>query len=62
MKTILARFKVNKNYISETDRFLSSFDQKNPKKSQSQQQEIAEYQKLFARRDHQTQVLLPDVS
>lgn len=54
MKTMLNRFRVNKKYISETDRFLAHFDQKNPNKSLSQQKEIEDYQRLFYKRDIKT--------
>jgi hypothetical protein len=51
MKNIFNCFKINKKFISEVDRFLIQFDQQNPKKSQSQQSEISEYQTLFQHRD-----------
>ena len=54
-KTIMAHFKSNKKYLSETDHFLACFDQKNPQKSYSQQQEIEKYQNLFYNRDTKTQ-------
>ncbi len=47
-------FKANKNYVSEADDFLYQFDQKNSKKSQSQQKEIEEYKHLFYQRDTKT--------
>ncbi|MDQ8039482.1 MAG: CBU_0585 family protein [Rickettsiella sp.] len=45
-------FKTAGNYVSEIDTFLCLFDQSNFNKSQSQQNEIEEYQQLFNQRDN----------
>lgn len=49
--SMMNRCKVNKNHVSKVDAFLYHFDQKNSKKSQSQQKEIDEYKHLFYQRD-----------
>lgn len=51
MTSIINGLKADKKYISETDTFLTQFDQKNPNKSQSQQKEIENYQTVFHQRD-----------
>lgn len=51
MTSIINGLKANKNYISETDRFLMNFDKKYPNKSESQQKEIKNYQTVFYQRD-----------
>lgn len=51
MTSIINGFKADKKHISETDMFLTQFDQKYPNKSQSQQKEIENYQTVFYQRD-----------
>lgn len=38
-------------FVSEIDQLLSRFDQQNPKKSISQQQEISKYRRVYYLRD-----------
>jgi hypothetical protein len=42
---------MQKNFVSEVDKFLAAFDKKNPKKSDSQQREIKKYSRIFKLRD-----------
>lgn len=39
--------KRDRKYISEYDKFLTNFDSKNPKKSQSQIHEISKHKNIF---------------
>jgi hypothetical protein len=43
--------KMNKNYVSEVDQFLTEFDKKNPQKSASQLKEQKEYARIGELRD-----------
>jgi hypothetical protein len=54
MKNLPATFKLKRNFLSQIDDFLVDFDRCNPKKSASQQQEIAQYQALTTKRDSKT--------
>ncbi len=54
MMSLMKCFKSEKKYISETDKFLTRFDQQHSNKSKSQQKEIEEYQNLFYQRDMRT--------
>ncbi len=54
MKNGRADFKLKRNFVSEIDDFLAAFDRSHPQKSASQQQEIAQYQALMAKRDIKT--------
>jgi hypothetical protein len=51
MKKITKHFKIDRNYVSETDQFLIQFDHCYPQLSNSQQKEIAQYRHLFNQRD-----------
>ena len=46
-KILKALRKRDRNYISNYDKFLTSFDNKNPKKSQSQIKEISKHKNIF---------------
>lgn len=39
--------KTNRNYISDIDKFLYSYDKKNPQRSEAQRQEIAKHRNIF---------------
>lgn len=42
---------MDKNFVSELDKFIADFDKNNPKKSVSQQQEIKKFARIFKLRD-----------
>lgn len=42
--------KKDRSYISETGQFLSKFDNKHPKRSQSQKTESAKHRSIFTRK------------
>jgi hypothetical protein len=46
--------KKDRTYISETGRFLSKFDNKHPKRSQSQKIESAKHRSIFSRKKKHT--------
>lgn len=46
---------LKRNYVSELDQFLQSFDQDHSKKSASQQREIEKHQRIAQCRDNPTQ-------
>jgi len=46
--------RLHKHYISETDRFLATFDQEHPEKSASQKTEIKKYERINQLRDKVT--------
>lgn len=39
-----------RNYVSDTDHFLQAFDQKHPKRSESQLKEIQKHRDIFNRK------------
>jgi hypothetical protein len=54
MKNLQAGFKLKRNFVSEIDDILAVLDRSDSQKSASQQQEIAQYQALMAKRDIKT--------
>lgn len=54
MKSLKKRLKLDKNFVSNIDKFLVNFDKRHPQKSASQAQEIEQYQVLMAKRDIKT--------
>lgn len=55
MKFAVKRRDTVKKFISEIDIFLAEFDENNPNKSQSQEQEIEKYKTVFAKRDKKSE-------
>lgn len=51
LKKIFSRNKIS-DYESPVDEFFAKFDQEHPRKSQSQQQEIKKFKRIFYLRDH----------
>lgn len=51
LKKIFSRNKIS-DYESPVDEFFAKFDQNHPRKSQSQQQEINKFKRIFYLRDH----------
>lgn len=49
----LNKHKIDRAYVSEHDIFLHKFDKEHPAKSISQQNEIAQHQKITSLRDEQ---------
>ena len=47
----MSKDKIEKNYVSPTDRFLNQFDETHSTLSVSQQKEIAKYQRITRLRD-----------
>ena len=47
--------KIIKDYVSEIDKFLQTFDRQHPEKSLSQQKEIAKHKRIQQLRDHAEQ-------
>ena len=43
--------KLDKHYVSETDKFLQEFDKRHPIKSDTQVKEIAKHEPIFKLRD-----------
>lgn len=54
MKSLKKRLNLDKNFVSNIDKFLVNFDKRHPQKSASQAQEIEQYQILMAKRDIKT--------
>jgi hypothetical protein len=54
MKNLQAAFKLKRNFVSEIDHILAALNEFDSKKSDYQQQEIAQYQALMAKRDIKT--------
>ncbi len=46
--------KRNKSYISDSDKFLHEFDQKNTARSKSQREEISKHRNIFNRKTDTT--------
>lgn len=44
----------DRNFISEIDRFLTTFDKRHPERSASQEKDIEKYQVLIMQRDTKT--------
>ncbi|MFZ2485579.1 MAG: CBU_0585 family protein [Candidatus Rickettsiella isopodorum] len=54
MKPIKKNLSLDRNFVSDIDKFLTAFDKRHPEKSASQEQEIAQYQALMMKRDIKT--------
>lgn len=54
LRKIFAKNKT-KDYVSPIEEFMQKFDEKNQKKSVSQQKEIMKFKKIFYLRDHVVQ-------
>jgi len=62
MNLLNAIFKPNKKkYVSEIDEFLAEFDKRNPKKSNSQIEEIGFYKRISHLRDHGSAKKSPNI-
>lgn len=56
MKSIKKTLNLDRNFVSNIDRFLTAFDKQYPEKSASQTQEIEYYNLLMTQRDIKTKI------